>query len=142
MTLPAERGSRTWGLRPAVLIVGAAAAAGCLVWLLIARSAEDELVASVALGAFTLATVLSLPMRRRLSIDQEGFTVRSAVGSRRFAWSQVVRVAAPTRRRRGLASTTLEIDLDDEGLVVLGQLELGTDPIEVAAVLQNYARLR
>lgn len=142
MTSSAAPESRTWGMRPSVLIVGAAATAGCLIWLVLVRAAEDRVVAGTALAIFAIATVAALPLRHRLTADPAGFTVRSAAGTRQFGWSQVVAVGAPTRRRRGLASTTLEIDLDDDGLVVLGQLELGTDPAAVAVVLQQFARPR
>lgn len=117
------------------------ATVGCLAWLLLVRNSEDRLVAGTALAVFALATLAAWPLRRRLTADQHGFIVRSAAGSRSFAWFQVLSVTAPTRRRRGLASTALEIDLADDGLVVLGKLELGADPAEVAQVMAQYSHL-
>jgi len=58
-------------------------------------------------------------------------------GSRRVRWDQVVAIGAPTRRRRGLASTSLELDLDDDGLILFGKTELGADPAEVATELRR-----
>jgi hypothetical protein len=107
-------------------------------WLLLSSTAEDRLVAATGAGLGVLATVMLLTMRVRLVAGPSGFTVRGPGGARHVAWSQVAAISAPTRRRRGLASTSVELDLDDDGLIVLGKTELGADPVEVAEDLRRW----
>jgi hypothetical protein len=87
-----------------------------------------------------ISAALLTTMRRRLTAGPEGFAVRGPAGVRQVRWDQVVAIAAPTRRRRGLASTSLELDLDDDGLIVLGKIELGADPSDVAQELRALWR--
>jgi len=108
-------------------------------WLsLAATGAEDRLVAGTGAGLSLLATALLLKMRVRLIAGPTGFTVRGPAGARQVAWSQVAAISSPTRRRRGLASTSVELDLDDDGLIVLGKTELGADPVDVAEELRRW----
>ena len=54
-------------------------------------------------------------------------------------WSQVREPG--TRRgtsRLGLASTTIEIDLVDDDLLVFGRTDLGADPADVLAALRGW----
>ena len=109
-----------------------------LAWLLIAGAAEDRLVAGVGAALSAAATAVLLSMRVRLTAGPAGFTVRGPAGARTVAWSQVSAISSPTRRRRGLASTSVELDLDDDGLIVLGKTELGADPVDVAEALRRW----
>jgi len=77
-------------------------------------------------------------MRHRLTAGPAGLIIQGPVAARTISWQQVRAITAPTRQRRGLASTSLEIDLDDDGLILLGKTELGCDPIEVAEQLRQW----
>lgn len=109
-----------------------------LAWLLVATSAEDRLVAGAGVFPAAGSTAALLTMRVRLTAGPAGFTVRGPGGARTVEWSQVAAISAPTRRRRGLASTSVELDLDDDGLIVLGRTELGADPVDVAQELRRW----
>jgi Bacterial PH domain len=89
-------------------------------------------VAAVVLFLFAAYGTFGRP---RLSADLEGVTVRSMTGRRRWAWDQLdVRV---TRTRRlGREISTLELDAGDD-LVVLGRIELGAEPEDVADALHD-----
>ena len=135
---PTAMDGQRWGVRPAVPVATGLLAVAFFGWLLLASTAEDRLVAGAGAGLSAAATVLLLTMRVRLVAGPAGFIVRGPVGARRFAWSQVAAISAPTRRRRGLASTSVELDLDDDGLIVLGRTELGADPVDVAEELRRW----
>lgn len=134
-----DAGRQSWGVRPAIPLVTGLLAAAFLGWLLLAASSpEDRLVAGTGAGLSLLATAVLLSMRVRLTAGPAGFTVRGPAGPREVAWTQVAAISSPTRRRRGLASTSVELDLDDDGLIVLGKTELGADPVEVAEELRRW----
>jgi hypothetical protein len=128
-----------WGVRPAVPVITGVLTVAFGGWLLFASAGpEDRLVASTGAVLSLLATVLLLSMRVRLVAGPAGFTLRGPAGARQVSWSQVAAISAPTRRRRGLASTSVELDLDDDGLIVLGRTELGADPVDVAEELRRW----
>ncbi len=121
------------------------AAAGLLcavfaIWVVIAGSPEDRLVAGAGVFVTAIAAGLLLTMRARLTAGPECLTVRGPAGSRAIRWDEIAAISAPSRRRRGLASTSLELDLADDGLVILGKTELGADPVEVAQELREWWR--
>ncbi len=129
-----------WGVRPLIPAACGLACLGFAGWALTTAGPEDRLVAGVgALVAAIVAAVL-LSMRRRLTAGSQGFTLRGPAGARQVDWTRVTAISAPTRRRRGLASTSVEVELDDDVLIMLGRTELGADPVEVAAELQRRWR--
>jgi Bacterial PH domain len=133
-------GPRSWGVRPLIPAVTGLLCAGFAIWVLIAASSEDRLVAGVGVFLTAIAAALLLTMRQRLIAGPDGLTVRGPAGARRIRWDQVTGISTPSRRRRGLASTSLELDLDDDGLIVLGKMELGADPVDVAEELRRWWR--
>lgn len=136
---PDDAARQRWGVRPAVPVVTGVLTVAFLGWLFLAAAGpEDRLVAGAGAVLGALATALLLSMRDRLVAGPAGFTVRGPAGAREVAWSQVAAISSPTRRRRGLASTSVELDLDDDGLIVLGRTELGADPVDVADELRRW----
>jgi hypothetical protein len=130
---------QSWGVRPAIPSITGLLAVAFLGWLLLAASGpEDRLVAGTGAVLSLIATAVLLSMRVRLTAGPAGFTVRGPSGAREFTWTQVAAISSPTRRRRGLASTSVELDLDDDGLIVLGKTELGADPVDVAEALRRW----
>jgi len=117
-----------------------------LAWLLAAAAAAWALFADdppgrVLLGTVALALVLAglfgLLVRPRLAADSSGVTVRGLTGSRRWTWAEV-NVRLVRTRRFGRDVATLELDADRAevpDLVVLGRLDLGTDPEDVVDAL-------
>ncbi len=131
---------RTWGVRPLVPAAAGLMSVLFAVWVAVAGSPEDRLVAGAGMFFTAITAAMLLTMRRRLTAGPEGLTVRGPAGSRVIRWDEIAAISSPSRRRRGLASTSLELDLDGDGLVVLGKTELGTDPVDVAQQLRQWWR--
>lgn len=127
-------GARTW--RPAtalvigLLVFGVAA----VVATVLPREPLDRVI--TGLVAAVLLTIAAGEWRRRLRGGPRGLVIVGLTGSRLVPWSTVREVRTGRTKRMGAA--TLEIDLLDDELIVLGQRELGTDPAAVAAVLQPW----
>lgn len=138
---PMPEHHQIWGIRPLVPAAGALLCAALLIWTFLATAPEDRLVAGAGVCVTAIASALLLTMRQRLMAGPDGFSVRGPAGVRQVGWDEVVSISAPTRRRRGLASTAVELDLDDDGLIVLGRTELGADPVDVAAALRRWWQL-
>lgn len=132
--------SRVWGVRPLMPAVAGGLSAAFAIWLLIADSRQDRLVAAAAAFLMAVTAALLYTMRHRLTVDPAGLTVRGPTGSRHLRWDQVVAIDAPTRRRRGHACTSVELDLENDGLIVLSKTELGADPGDVAGELRRFWR--
>ena len=126
-----------WGVPPVVPVVLAVFAAAAIGWAVTAGPAEDRIVAVVVSVVLVVGAAAAARFTRRLRADAQGFRVRTLTGERSYSWSEVTALAASggTRggRRRGGAS--VDIDLADDSLVVLGRWELGADPVEVAQAL-------
>lgn len=117
-----------------------------LAWGLAAVSLLATILTSETTGRLLLglATLLLLGLgaygtvvRPRLVVDDTGLTVRTLSGAHHLPWHEV-KVRLVHTRRLGRETATLELDWhrgDDEQLFVLTQLDLGTDPRDVADVL-------
>jgi hypothetical protein len=129
--------ARTWAPKAELTALTWALAVLAAAWAVFA----DDPPGRVLLGAVALmlaaAGVFGALVRPRLAADAEGVTVRGLTGSRRYAWAEV-NVRLVRIRRLGREVATLELDAEGAevpGLVVLGRLELGTDPEEVVDAL-------
>jgi len=130
-------GSRTWRPRRELLVVGSAAVLGVLGWLLLATDPLDRAVGVVV--AAVLASATTWAWRRRLVGGPRGLLIGGLGGSRLVPWSQVRGLDAARSQRLGIASTTIEIDLVDDDLLVFGRTDLGADPVDVLAELRAFA---
>lgn len=91
-------------------------------------------VAGLVLAGVALRDAL---VRTRLSADAEGLTVVAGLaGRRRLPWEVIEAVRLDERLRLGVRSRLLEVDAG-EVLVLLSGRDLGTDPEEVLAALQE-----
>jgi hypothetical protein len=94
------------------------------------------LLGTVAL-LLALAGLFGSVARPRLAADHEGVAVRGLTGTRRWTWAEV-NVRLVRTRRLGRETATLEVDAENAeppALVVLGRLDLGTDPEDVVEEL-------
>ena len=130
--------SQVWGVKPLVPAVAGVLCVAFLAWLFIATAPEDRLVAGAGVCLSAIAAGVLVTMRQRLTAYPDAFVIRGPVGSREVIWNRVVAISAPARRRRGLASTSVEIELDDDALILFNRTELGTDPTEVATALRRW----
>ncbi|SFP86909.1 PH domain-containing protein [Amycolatopsis arida] len=125
----------SWAPQRALVLTGwllAAVAAAATV--VMARTADraGALLLGVAALALVLAAAHGTLVRPRLTADAGGLRVRTLGGTRRLDWPRA-RFRLATTRRLGRDVTVLEVEADE--LVVLGRIELGTDPRDVLDVL-------
>ena len=130
--------TQTWGVHPAAVVGCAVVAIGGSAWALLTPASEDRLVAWALVVVAALATGGCLSMRRRLTVEPHRLVVRGPGGVRTYPWTSVVGVDVVRRSRLGVASSTLEVDLDDDGLIVLGRFDLAADPSDVARVVRAH----
>jgi hypothetical protein len=94
-------------------------------------------VAAVVLAALATQGALARP---RLRADTDGVTVRGLRSTHSWPWASV-RYRLRRTSRLGRKQTTLELDGTGpdgtEQLVVLGRIDLGTDPVDVCAALDE-----
>jgi hypothetical protein len=138
---------RHWSAPVPAVVLGLLGAVGLLAWVALgARTGTLDPpgrlllgVAGVVVGA---ASLVGLRARPRLAADDDALVLRGALTTRRWPWARVDAVRVVRMRRLGLPAAYLEIDArDDDGderLLVLGRLELGTDPADVADALQAH----
>ncbi|GAA4918859.1 PH (Pleckstrin Homology) domain-containing protein [Actinomycetospora succinea] len=131
---------------PAV-VLGAAGALGLGAWAVAATDPPGRLLTGLAALALALAAAFGALARPRLRADDDGLALRGLSGRRAWPWARVDAVRAVRMRRMGLPAAYLEVEVRDDGedahdggerLLVLGRLELGTDPVEVAGALQDH----
>ncbi len=133
-------GSRTWRPRRELLALGCAAVAAVLGWVwLLAVDPLDRVVGVVIAAIVAVATAWA--WRRRLIGGPRGLLIGGFGGARLVPWSQVRGLDAARSQRLGIATTTIEIDLMDDDLLVFGRTDLGTDPVEVLAALRAFSPL-
>jgi hypothetical protein len=124
-----------WSTPPALVAIGWLATAGAALWAALSDDpAGRVLVALAALVAGVLALYGTLA-RPRLAADSNGVTLRRLTSRRQWTWAEV-NVRVVRTRRLGRQVSTLEFDAEDD-LVVLGWLDLGTPPEDVAEALRD-----
>ncbi len=92
------------------------------------------IVAALLLAAYVGADLVFSP---RLVASSSGIVINAPLTRARLAWDQVDAVRAETRFRRGLRSTTLEIDAG-EVLAVFSRRALGAEPVEAADLIEAF----
>lgn len=113
----------------------ALAATGVVLAAGAAFAADDRpgrLLALLALVVLLAYAGCDLVFSPRLVASADGIVIRSPLLRARLGWDEVERVAADTRLRHGLRSTTLEVDAGDV-LAVFSRRALGAEPDYVAA---------
>ncbi|WP_132426270.1 PH domain-containing protein [Pseudonocardia endophytica] len=137
-----------WSTPGGLVVMAWVLAVAALAWFVLLRvaaaDAPGQLLAAVATIGLGLAALSGTRARPRLSAGPDGLTVRRLTWSLHVPWSRVDGIRVLRTRRLGRETSLLELDLrtavdDGERLVVLGRLELGEDPEEVAEAL--HARL-
>lgn len=135
MTVDADPAPNCWAPAKGLVACGWALAAGAAGWLVLVDRPTDRLFVAVLLIALIAASAHGSFIRPRLTADSTGLTVRSLTGSRHFGWPQVT-VRVREHRHFGRTNAGLELDADPD-LIVLGRLDLGSDPYEVAFRLHD-----
>lgn len=122
-----------WSVRS--VETGLAALAGLVVLAAaVFADAPGRLLGVIAgIGLLGLA-VTDLAWRPRLSASDSGLLIRTPARTDHLPWAAITAVRVDERQRMGRTNRTLEIDAGDD-LIILGRRSLGTDPRDVAALL-------
>ncbi len=136
-----------WSTPAGLVVMAWVLAVAATAWFVLLRitgsDAPGQLLAGVAAVGLTVAAASATRARPRLSAAPDGLTVRRLTWTLHVPWSRVDQVRVLRTRRLGRETSLLELDLrsatgEDERLVVLGRLELGEDPEDVADALAVY----
>jgi len=129
-------GSRSWGPRPLLIGAGAVTAALVAVYALLSVGPLERLAAGAICVVLMGATLAGY--RRRVVAGPGGLLITGLIGTRTVQWWQVKDLSLGANRRLGAASATIEVDLHDDDLLILGRTELGTDPADVLPELRRW----
>ncbi|WP_433505091.1 PH domain-containing protein [Pseudonocardia halophobica] len=134
-----------WAPAPGLVVLAWVLTAAALGWLAVLLLGHADpagrLIAGVAALGLGYAALVGTVARPRLALHRHGLEVRSLTRTRSVDWPAVQRVRVLRTRRFGREASLLELDLlagGEERLVVLGRLDLGADPEDVAEVVRPY----
>ena len=96
-----------------------------------------ERLAAGAICAVLMGAALA-GYRRQVVAGPGGLLITGLIGTRTVQWWQVKDLSLGANRRLGAASATIEVDLHDDDLLILGRTELGTDPADVLPELRRW----
>jgi Bacterial PH domain len=138
-----------WAAPWTAVALGLVAALGLGAWTVAATDPPGRLLVGLAALAVLGVTAVGALARPRLQVDEAGLALRGLTGTRRWPWEQVDAVRVVRMRRLGVPAAYLEVEARDgspgaaptDRLLVLGRLELGTDPVDVAESLQRHRAL-
>lgn len=138
--MPTPAPGTTWSPRPGLVGLAWLAAAVSLAGTVLGGQSAGRLLTGVATIGLALLALHGTMARPRLRADADGITVRQLFGSQRWPWRTVL-IKVTNTRRFGRNSYLLELDGEDvdgvSRLAVLGQLDLGGSPEDVAATLRR-----
>jgi hypothetical protein len=117
--------------------LAAGGAIGALAALLLTGDAAGRLLFGVAAALLLGYAVTDLIFSPRLVVSRAGLVINAPFNRTRLDWSDVEDVRVETHIRRGLRSTTLEIEAG-ELLLVFNRRALGTEPMRAAAVVTAF----
>lgn len=145
-----QQQAASWSTPAGLVAMAWVLATGAAVWLVLllltGADRPGQLIAAVAAAGLGTAAASGTTARPRLAAGPDGLVVRRLSWTLEVPWERVERVRVLRQRRLGRESSLLELELRDadgaERLVVLGRLELGEDPDEVAEALQTYRATR
>ncbi|AEA22388.1 hypothetical protein Psed_0111 [Pseudonocardia dioxanivorans CB1190] len=146
-----ESPARSWSPQAGLVVLAWIGAAGAGAWLAVLVVTHGDpagrLFAAVLGLVLLVGAVWGTRARPRLAVGPEGLTVRGGFSrSRTHPWGQVTDVRVLQTRRFGRTVATLAVDVRDESgpgadpdaaerLLVFGRLDLGADPVDVAATV-------
>jgi hypothetical protein len=112
-------------------------ALGALAALVLTSDPAGRLLFGVAIALLLGYVVSDLIFSPRLLVSRAGLVVNTPLNRARLDWADVTDIRVETRIRRGLRSTTLEIEYGDQ-LVVLSRRALGTEPMHAIAIVTAF----
>jgi hypothetical protein len=141
-SVPAQETPNAWSVSPGLVGMAWVLAAGTLAYTVLSSDPPGRIVAALAAIGLLVFALFGTVARPRLAIDADGIVVRRLFGRQHLPWGGV-RIRVTSTRRLGRQTSLLELDTgnDDDaggGLIVLGWLDLGTEPELVAEALRAY----
>ncbi|ONI72793.1 hypothetical protein ALI144C_43095 [Actinosynnema sp. ALI-1.44] len=133
MTSPKTR--LVWSPPPVLVALGWVATVGGAVWAVLSDDTAGRVLVGMAALVAALLALHGTLARPRLAADSNGLELRKLAGRRQWSWAEV-NVRLVRTRRLGRQVSTLELDAEDD-LVVLGWIDLGTPPEDVADALRE-----
>lgn len=145
MSAPDEphRSVQAWSPAAGLVALAWVLAVAALGWTAFASDPGGRILTGLASVGLLLFALFGTIARPRLAATAEGVEIRRLLGRQSWPWRSV-RINVTVTRRFGRKVSMLELEseptnADDDGtLVVLGWLDLGTEPEEVAAALRSY----
>jgi hypothetical protein len=129
--------ARSWAPKAELAVLAWALALAAAAWAWFTDDPPGRVLLGTVALVLALGGLFGLVVRPRLTADPDGVTLRGLTRARRWTWAEV-NVRLVRTRRFGREVATLELDADnaeEPALVVLGRLELGTDPEDVVDAL-------
>jgi hypothetical protein len=105
--------------------------------LLITGDSAGRVLLGVAVALLLAYVIGDVVFSPRLVASSHGIVINAPLTRVRLTWDQIDEVRAETRFRRGLRSTTLEIDAG-QTLAVFSKRALGAEPLEAAALVEAF----
>jgi YD repeat-containing protein len=121
--------------RYTALAVGGAV--GALAAALLTSDAAGRVLFAAAAAILIGYAASDFVFSPRITASRSGIVINAPGNRTTLSWDQVDAVRAETRFRRGLRSTTLEIDAGAL-LAVFSRRTLGTEPVQAAALIEAF----
>lgn len=142
-TVP-QHNPNTWSAPAALIGTTWVLALAALAYTVLGTDPGGRILTAVATAGLALFALYGTVARPRLTVDTDGVEIRRLLGRQRLPWKSV-RIKVSSTRRLGRQVSLLELDSDgdddnDGALIVLGWLDLGTEPENVAAAIRAYWR--
>lgn len=112
-------------------------AVGALAALVVTDDSAGRILFAIAAAVLAAYVASDLVFSPRITASSAGIVIRAPLTRASLRWDDVNEVRAETRFRRGLRSTTLEIEAGAV-LAVFSQRALGADPVQAAALIDSY----
>ncbi|MQA10603.1 MAG: PH domain-containing protein [Pseudonocardiaceae bacterium] len=134
---------RAWAPPAPLIGICWALAATAVGWTIISDDPAGRVLTAIAALALAGYGAFGTFARPRLSADRHGIRVRGLAGSTDWTWEQLkVELVITRRLGRNVAMLELEerpelVGHDQPRMLVLGWLDLGTDPRDVAEALDE-----
>jgi hypothetical protein len=140
--VPERETPSQWSVSPGLVGLAWVLAVGTLAYTVLSTDPPGRIVAALATIGLVVFALFGTVARPRLAIDSDGIVIRRLFGRQHLPWGGV-RISVSSTRRLGRQVSLLELDTGNDedaggGLIVLGWLDLGTEPELVAQALRAY----
>jgi hypothetical protein len=117
--------------------LAAGGALGGLAAALLTTDAVGRVLFASAVAVLVGYVASDLVFSPRITASRSGIVINAPWTRTTLGWDEIEAVRAETRFRRGLRSTTLEIDAGPL-LAVFSRRALGTEPVQAAALIEAF----